>query len=516
MSGGTLKLPDWETWKRDTFAPLKRLVDGHTRLLGFVREDIDGVRVRLSLLEQGVKPNPPEEPQPVPDPVEPPSLSDATHEVAPLVTTFDPENPTLRTRQVLTPEQAHYYSAFTRAFLRSDPHRYTSVLGNLSDPDAYALGRFGQPIQVSALLAASRTGDGRILDKLNAGWNLAYSNLVVEWDASAVDPSDGAIKTMAGASIRDGEWHLDGSPPWSPARKWLCYGDKTGKGNDLNNLQSVKPWAVLCQFLWALEVNRDSVSPAGLDYGAEADKWRPVIGGFIRAYSEDTSEPYGQNYRGLDGGMLWGSSRRRAAEGTWPILVRGEGHAVYNSLLLTFYLGLLGSRGWPVPNWQAALDAADELAAYIRQHRMVDSQDSHGRPSIVLRQGGRMTALNATYTGYVALELAHIRDIGRWDDIFDDDTLERVARSYVDMIQPDGSTKDNIASSVNRTGRDFDVNVGSPCTATEHAFKGLSALMQWDGTEHLFSAATAAQEAVGGYSDARMHVLPALQFTALT
>lgn len=488
------------------------------RLLATMQEDIARLRIRLDDLEAPGEPEPePEEPEPEPEPTPPPSLGDATHDVAPLIDeSFDPASPTLRTGEPLTAEQRTYHDAFTRAFLRGDQHPYTSVARNLGDRDAYALGRFGQPIQVSALLAFSRTGDGRVLDKLTAGWNAAYDNLVVEWDASKVSPSDGAIATMAGATIENGEWRLAGSPPWAPHRKWLCYGDSTGRGNDLNNLQTVKPWAVLTQYLWTLEANRGKPSPGGLDYGAEADKWQPVIKAFIDAYSKDTTEPYSQNYRGLDGGMLWGGSRRRAAEGTWPILVRGEGHAVYNSLLLTFYLGLLGSAGWDVPNWEQALVAADQLAEYIRDHRMVDSLDSNGEPSIVLRQGGRMTALNATYTGYVALELAHVRDIGRWNSIFDDETLVRVTRSYADMIKADGSTKDNIASSVNRTGREFDVTTGSPCTATEHAFKGLSATMRWDATGHLFSAATAAQERVGGYEDARMHVLPALQFVSLT
>src|SRR5690606_33703792 len=144
-------------------------------------------------------------------------------------------------------------------------------------------------------------------------------------------------------------------------------------------------WGILVEYLWALEVNRGKASPAGIDYGAEADKWKSVLRGFIDTWSKDTDAPWARSYTGLDGGMLWGDNSIRAREGTWPIFVRGEGHAIYNAAIFTLYCGLLGQRGWDIPNPAGALAAADELVEYIRTRLMVPSKDSKGRPCLILK-----------------------------------------------------------------------------------------------------------------------------------
>lgn len=477
----------------------------------------------------GIPETPKPEPEiPTPEPeipeppiVEPVGFSDATHKVAPLVAAFDPQNPTLRTGQPLTAMQRHFYEAFTRAMLRPDPDEYTDTKGRLGRNDSYHLGRHGQVIQVSALLAMSRTGDGRILDLLTAGWNRAYANLVIEWDAGNLDRA--YVEDDAGSRIVDGKWVLkDGKTPWSPYPKWLYAGNngRAGAGTDQNALQNVKPWAILAQYLWALEVNRNAVSPEGLDYGREADKWRPVLKGLVEAFTIASSEPWVKNYRGLDGGirlggkLLYGGSRTRAKPGTWPFLVRDEGHAIYNSALLAYYCGLLGSRGWDLPAHELAIPAADDLMRYIRQE-MVDSRDSNGKASIILKGGAAHSAMKATYVNYAALELAHIRDIGRWNDLFDASTLLRVSRSYADMIHPDGSTMKNLASEVDRTGHGLDVSLGSERTPYQNAINAFSTPLLWEEGDRLSTATTASQNKspAGGYGDkAKTHILPAIQF----
>lgn len=462
------------------------------------------------------EPDEPEQPEP-----EPPrgDLSDATHSVAPLVDeSFDPAKPTLRGGKPLTDTQRYYYDAFTRALLRSDPSPDTSIAGSFGKNDSYHIGRHGEPVQVSALLAMSRSGDGRVLDYLVRGWRAAYADLTVEWDASNLD--DAYIKEWGGAKIVNGKWQIDGAVPWSPYKKWLYGGNsgRAGAGTDTNNLQNVKPWAILTQYLWALEVNRGKASPAGFDYGAEADKWREVLRGFIETYTSDTGAAWEKNYAGLDGGLYWGKYRSRAKPGQWPFFARGEGHAIYNSALLCFYCGLLGAKGWDIPNWQDAMTGADLLFGYIREN-MVDTVDSRGKPSIVLRGGGAWAAMKATYTAYAALELAHMRDIGRWRDTFDDDTLLRISRSYADMIRPDGSTLKNLASEVDRTGHGLDVSLGSDRTPYQNAINGFSAPLLWSREDdRLFDSATAAQETwnAGGYgSGAKTPILPAVQFVAM-
>lgn len=470
------------------------------------------------------EPDPPDEPPPPPPPTDPGAFTwgDATHKIAPLINPrFDKNNPTLRDGQALTTTQRHYHDTTRHAFLRSDANTYTNWRVRLGSPDTYRLGRNGQVIVVPINRVLARTGDATLLDAQTAGWNLAHANLRVTWDAGMVNLAGTYIENDAGATIEGGKWVLrDGKAPWSPYPKWLYHGTAgtAGQGTDLNNLQTVKPWAILTEHLWTLWVNRGKASPAGFDYGAELEKWRPVIRDFIKTYSEDTSEPWADNYLGIDGGMIYGNKyRARAAEGTWPILVRGEGHAIYNSALLHYYLGLLGKHaGWSeVPDPDGAITAADDLMQYIRD-LMVETVDSNGKPCLLFRSGSVERAMSATYTAYTAWEWAHIRDIGRWDHIFDDSTMVMLARSYADMIRPDGSTLDNIAAGVDRTGHGWDVSKGSDRTPYQNAINGFSAALLWEEGEYLFNTARAAQSTLGGYGDdAKAHILPAAQFLRL-
>lgn len=487
--------------------------------------DLEGLLGTPPVVDEDVEPEPgdgdEEEPEPEPDPS---GFSDATHRVAPIVdASFDPDRPLLRDGTALSERERQYHESFISAFLNRDASQYTAVVYNLGRPDSYHLGRHGEVIQESALQVMSRTGDGRILDELTVGWNLAFENLVIEWDpATTLLKGDkrSYVENNAGARIVDGKWRLSGDrTPWSPHRKWLYRGAGGigGDGTDLNNLQTIKPWAILVRYLWALEVNRDAESPAGFDYGAEADKWRPVLRGFIDAYTSDTGADWEDNYRGLDGGLWFGSTRRRAKPGEWPFFVRGEGHAMYNSALLCFYCGLLGERGWDVPNYERAVPAADEIVRWIRGS-LVDTVNSEGLPAILLPGGGGKTIMKATYTAYPAWEIQHLRDIGRWEDQFDASVRLRISRSYEDMIRPDGSTFGDLAAGVDRTGHGYRVGHGSPRTPFQNAVNGFSVPMIWSDNDYLFDTGTAAQtsNSWGGYgSGNRVHIIPAAQLLDL-
>lgn len=468
-----------------------------------------------SLLDDPPEVGVPEDPDEPEDPEEPPSgFEDATHRVAPLIDeSFDPKAPTLRDGRPLNADQRRLYDAMMRGLLRSDPDHYTS--DRMFDRnDSYYIGRHGQVQQQMTLAAMSRTGDARILDELVRRWNLAYKHLVIEWDASNLD--DTYIQEWAGARVSNGRWVLSGGrTPWSPYPKWL-YGGKAGRagaGTDLNNLQNIKPWAILTQFLWALETNRDKRSPAGYDYGREADKWRAPLRGFIDAFTIDTDEPWAKNYKGLDGGMLWGKYRSRAKPGQWPFFARGEGHAIYDSALFCFYCALLGEAGWDIPNWQGALAGARMLFEYIRDG-MVDSVDSKGKPSIIARSGGAWRAMHATYTNYLGFSQNLMRDIGEWRDLFTDETLLRLSRSYVDMHRPDGTTLKNLAAEVDRTGHGLDVSTGSDRTVHQQVINGFCVGMLWEEGDYLYKVGTAAQESRfgNGYEDAKSHIIPSIQF----
>lgn len=452
---------------------------------------------------------------------EPPSgtLSDGIFRVAPRVSQhFDEDDPKLRNGRRMTAQERRYHDAFRAAFLNPNATEYTAPRKVLNTGNSYHLGRHGEVMQEPALQVMARTGDGHILDELVRGWRLAYDQLVIEWDAKTAtmkDESYSYVVNNAGASIKNGKWVFkDSRRPWSPHKKWLYHwgSPSGGRGTDLNNLQTLKPWGILARFLWVLEANRNAKSPAGFDYGAEADRWKPALRGFIDAYTSDTGADWEDNYRGLDSKWTGRSGRIRAKPGEWPFFIRTEGHVIFNAMLLCYYCGLLGSYGWDIPNHLEAFKGADAVAQRIRE-TLVETKDSKGRPSLLLPQGN--TIMKATYTAYPAWELAHIRDIGRWDHIFDEETLLRLSRSYADMIKPDGSTLGDLAGEKDRTGHGYTVGHGSPRTPYQHAVNGFSTPMLWAETDYLFNTGTAAQTSTrdGGYgADGKLHIIPAAQF----
>ena len=525
VGGGIGKLPvvTFNAWLESAFEPLKAMVEGIQHALVGYDSDIEDLKKRLVELEKEPAPEPdpeePEEPQepeePPPPPPPPGSFSDATHKFAPLVDpAFDPNSPTRRDGKPLTDTERFYYAAMMRGLMRSDPDKYTDE-EMFASGDSYYLGRHGQVQQEMVFAALSRTGDAHLLDEFVGRWNLAFDALRPDWDAANLD--DTYVREWAGASVKDGKWVLSGGKvPWSPHLKWLYGGTagRAGAGTDLNNLQTIKPWAILTQYLWALEVNRGKASPAGYDYGAEADRWKPVLRGFIETYTSNTGESWERNYLGLDGGMLWETERSRAKPGQWPFFVRGEGHAIYNSMMLCFYCGLLGERGWPIPNWQAALTASDTLAEYIRTRLYVETVDSEDRPALLARGGGKASVINATYTNYLGFSLNHIRDVGRWDGLFTDEDLVKLSRSYVDMHRPDGTTKKNLACGVDRTGHGWDVSGGSDRSVHQQVINGFCVGMLWEEGSYLFDVGTTAQQSNfgNGYQDAKAHIIPSIQF----
>lgn len=478
------------------------------------------IRSRLAALESAVEAlqQTPEPEEPGVPPEEPQGgFGDGVHVVAPLNDDdYDPAHPTVRTGRTLTAEEREYHAAFERAFFRPDPVAELRPAREFGSGDSYHIGRWGQTIQDPALLVHARTGDGRILDRLTLeGWRMAFDDLKVQWDAANLDTT--YIREWADARAENGRWVFSGDKrPWSPYLKWLYAGNngRAGAGTDLNRLQTIKPWGILVQYLYALERNRHALSPAGIDYGAEADRWKPVLLGFIDTWSKDTDEPWARNYTGLDGGILWDEDSSRAREGTWPIFVRGEGHAIYNSALFTYLCGRLGKLGWDIPNPDAALAAADRLVEHIRQNLMVPSKDSKGQDSLILKGGAKHTPMNATYTGYAAMSLAAMRDIGRWNDLLDDDTMVRISRAYDDMIRADGSTMKNLAAERDRSGHGMDVSGGSDRSAFQTAVFGCAYALIWGENDSLLNKALQAQasDKAGGLGDAKAHPLPAAMF----
>jgi hypothetical protein len=493
---------------------LDEVADGYGQLAASMKAVVQ----RLAALEQR---HPVVAPPPDPPAQPPRGFADQAHAMG-LVASgdFDPAAPTLADGTPLTTRQRQLYSAFLAAFLNPNADTFTNAIARLGHTDSYAIGRGGQIVQVPAQLVFRRIRDLRILDHLTRGWNRAFLNLRTSWDMTRVRPGDSQVSSMGRFTWNGTAW-VDTKPelgdPWSPYPKWLYSGNAgtAGQGTDVNNLQTAKPWAILMEYVWTLEQNRGAISPAGFDYGAIADAWRPAIVGFVRAWSDATTQTWARNYRGLDGGILYGSGRTRAAAGSWPILVRGEGHAAYNAVLMHHYLGLLvGTGRYPelAGGAAAAQLAATDLLRFMRGH-LPDSIDDKGRPALVFGSFGDRRIMAATYTAYVFWEIQHIVDTGVWPDVFTPDSLVRLARSAVEMHNPDGSTKANIASGYDRAGHGWDVTGGSPRSQHQNAINGFCAPLMWEEGDYLWKAGTASQEARGGGygASARAHPIIAAQ-----
>lgn len=425
---------------------------------------------------------------------------------------FNPASPTLKDGTEFTSEMSYYYTSFFSGFTNPNADSYNNVVVRLGTGDAYGMGRHGQVSQDPAMVAFRLTGDLRILDHLITAWNGAYNQLTIEFEPPM--------------SSLDSQCNPPSDPPWSPYRKWL-YVDS---GTDTVSLQEVKPRAINLEFVWALHQNQGKTSPAGHDYAAELAKWKPVVEEYVKSCAEDSTDCWATsgNYRRVDGGFGYGRYRTRQNWGQWPIHLRTEGHAVYNSILLQHYLGLLGvnGAGWDIPNPVDAYSSAIDIETLLSTTNRIHDLDDNGRPKIVTKwnylgstDNSGVEALRATYTGYQLWSLTTMKLTGVWDDTLTDEVMLRFSRAYAEMHNADGTTNANFAAGQDRVGHGLNVSYSTaPQRQIDNARKGYAGALIWaaegeSGGTKLWNVATTVQNAVGGgYTNPTSHALPASQF----
>ena len=442
-----------------------------TNLEGELRTAVAALRATIANMDGVAVPDPIE-----PDPIviDPPPAtgfeSDGEHYGLRINPDFDPARPTLKDGTLMTGDMLTQYRAATKWALEADATSgdwaRMNLLNRMGHPDLYNVAREGQ-VALAPLFGMQRlSGDGRLLDRAAVGFARLRANFVTKWES--IDGSGW-----------DDKYPVDFGDPWSPHEKTLYRGgggDATENGTDLSNLNIVKLYAMMAEFAWALHVNRDAPSPAGLDYNALADEWGRRIETFYETWAGDAGSDWTQNYRGVDGiedeslrFPSGGRYRERAPWGVWPVMLRNEAHAGMDSVGLTYYLGKLGMTGlWDIPNPEAAITMADAMVKQMRERSMVECMTPTG-PGLLSRrsrwftgemEGAGAVAFRSTYASYTSGSFISWHLIGRWRNLYDADTMAKITRTFASSTLPSGEMYNNLGYAT--TGHPLDLEKAAP------------------------------------------------------
>jgi len=362
---------------------------------------------------------------------------------------FNASAPTLKSGVTLTGDRLKEYNTAAKwalfAEVTSGDWYRGDLVNRLGHPDLYNVAREGQ-ICLDPLFGMLRlTGDGRMLDRAVDGFTKLKDTSVIEWE-------------IIGGSNWTGSEAVEVGDPWSPYWKKLYRGSggsSSYNGTDLLLLNSLKLYAMISEFAYALHVNRGKASPAGYDYTALADEWGGIAEDWYAQWAGEPGNDWTQNYRGVDGlaneadrfpsGGRW---RSRAPWGVYPVKMRNESHVALDSTILQYFLGRLGQTGlWDIPNPEDALSVCDDMVARELDRAYVPCTTSYG-DTLLPRLSSWFTgasdsyasveAHRSTYSGYLAGRYIQRRLIGRWNDLFTDDVMAKITRAYSASILSDG------------------------------------------------------------------------------
>lgn len=433
-------------------------VDGLNESLANHATELGALDGRVTVLESGVlKPEPNPEPQPAPIP----DLS-------------------LRGRQHPPPlTGAEAVHAGAAAWYAANPNEHLDrSVANLADrDDAYEYRHLRDRIS-NTLLSFRRIEDLHLLDAVTTWLGLCRRHLRVGYRDH--DPS---VVT----------W------PASPYRMWPS---KSGmppnlRGTDLQVMNEVKWAATIAEVAYALHLNRDLVSPGGLNYAQEADFWHAwLVDDFVPKWSGGGVSGWRQEYRGVRRHPTYYSREPgvgpqrygRATAGHWPVAVNGgDMHSSISSMLLAHFVHLLTGS-------DTALGERDWLAGNLVNVEMVRTP-SPGGQTLVLRQAWRSQgsdtelSLRATYVGYVCSDLvtAHLEGIPHITrEVLTEFT--RAVRHFLwlpgvtDTGASAALTRPDILGGVNRAGIQTH---GSPRTQAQALNFSLLTIAAWDETGFL-------------------------------
>lgn len=434
------------------------------RLFETLQDALVEIRTRLDALEAD-EPEPEPEPQPEPEP-EPgpgePGAPQEPEEPAPfrgfdlaVNPAFTDANRRLKDGTPFTEVMSDIYDGLLRFYLNGEHLRdgnesLVEVERLLAEGDSYQVGRTAFR-QIECLLIFFRlTGDARLLDELCRLAKVAYGKgMRTTWHPGApiLDPSHAYHREPHGE--RFFPWLLiEGS---ERSRHW---------GADSHLMDTMRALRPFTQIGEALRVNRDASSPAGHDYKTEAEKWRRVLDGYERVWSNVDDSLWPSNvkvpstYKGF---YEVGGGYRRADLNEWPVNFRSIGHPAHGAGLMSIYMGrLLGKEAVGLAGAKRVLDPHfEEEVLYATVGGREHAFYQHGYYTMNSNQD---FAAPSTYAEYDALDFVDLHLDGALNGDHDTARFLRGFANSVSFWVLDGNSpsaftmKGDIQGSRDRTG----------------------------------------------------------------
>jgi hypothetical protein len=356
----------------------------------------------------------------------------------------------------LTGDVARWYAELLRSI--EQPSSDLDPLSMAGKDDLYTYGRTLHAYLQSILVAFRLTGDLRLLDHADVIVERMRTKLRDGWRGT-VDGTDGTT---------------DGYLNWV-----YRYSDEPDlMGKDTHQSNEMRTHAILASIAYALHVNRDLASPAGINYGAHADFWRSYLVDHFEA--------------------KW-RARRGVATG-FPIMTVPHTHTYYAWTKWHYYMGLLtGNAAYTAE----ARRMADVLWNEVRTVT-TPSGTAYVWARSVLSLGGAGAYLHpTTYARYVYGDIVefHLEGFHRWASASE---LTRFARTFTEYVMDTRDPKANgfaadIGGGAAKAGLPSDPAWGR-MTANRYRVSSYALIGAWDASNRLpaVSAAIYASSSTGG------------------
>ncbi len=285
-------------------------------------------------------------------------------------------NPGFSTSQ-LTAEQLKWYEAIWKVINNPDQHPNAASMAR-SD-DIYKYRGDLQGYVLSLLTAFRLTGDLKLLDEVSEIAEAMRGKLADGWRGTK-DGTDGT---------RDGFLN------------WVNRYDTNTKfhGKDMQRDYELKAHAMVAIMAWALQNNRDLRSPAGYNYGSQADFWKDyLVNHFEAKWRERNGKPSG-----------------------FPFSVQGGFHTNHSFMRYHYYMGKLTGNS-------AYTREAERMTGSFWGSRFRTTDSKYGTALVWSNNNSDSWLHPQTYARYVVEEAVdlHFEGFGKYAD---DATLERMANA---------------------------------------------------------------------------------------
>ncbi len=339
-------------------------------------------------------------------------------------------DPSFSTEQ-LSAEQLKWYEAMWKVI--NNPDQYPNAAEMASSDDIYKYRGDLQNYVLSLMLAFRLIGDLRMLDEVSELAEAMRAELADSWRGTK-DGTDGT---------RDGFLN------------WVNRYDSNEKfrGKDTQMAYELKAHALVAMIGWALQNNRDLRSPAGYNYGSQADFWKDyLVKHFEAKWRERNDRPSG-----------------------FPFAEYGGFHTLHSFMRYHYYMGKLTGNS-------AYTREAERMSESFWGGRFRTTDSKYGTALVWSNNTNDSYLHTQTYARYVVQEAIDLHFEG-FGEYADDETLVGMARATSDFIIYDDSFERfarDIGGGVSRAGIPASPTTWDRMSQPRFAESGWSFLGHWD------------------------------------